>query len=160
MISAIRRLSARGLLKAFVRGLSAQRLFCAICRISRRRGSLRGPVSYTHLNKPKDDVIVEQVQRILWQVMKKYQLHLNDINFYNLSYHCVIALRRIVGGNQVPQPLLLEQTEGMEREWQAAQEIVACFEEECSIHVEMNETQYIMMHLLGKRCLLYTSRCG
>uniref|UniRef100_UPI00248EC71B BglG family transcription antiterminator n=1 Tax=Holdemania filiformis TaxID=61171 RepID=UPI00248EC71B len=105
------------------------------------------------VNKPKDDVIVEQVQRILWQVMKKYQLHLNDINFYNLSYHCVIALRRIVGGNQVPQPLLLEQTEGMEREWQAAQEIVACFEEEFSIHVEMNETQYIMMHLLGKRII-------
>lgn len=104
-------------------------------------------------NLPKDEVIVDQVQRILWQVMKKYELHLNDINFYNLSYHCVIALRRIVSGNQVSQPLTIDPSEAMQREWQAAQEIVTRFEDEFSIHVELSEVQYIMMHLLGKRII-------
>ena len=88
-------------------------------------------------NLPNDEIIVEQVQKILWQVMQKYALHINDINFYNLSYHCVIALRRIVNGNQVSQPLVLEQTEGTEQEWLAAKEIVARFEQEFSIHVEL-----------------------
>lgn len=104
-------------------------------------------------NLPNDEIIVEQVQKILWQVMQKYALHINDINFYNLSYHCVIALRRIVNGNQVSQPLVLEQTEGTEQEWLAAKEIVARFEQEFSIHVELCEAQYIMMHLLGKRII-------
>lgn len=102
-------------------------------------------------NLPKDEVIVEQVQKILWQVMQKYALQINDINFYNLSYHCVIALRRIVGGNQVQPPMALKMTTSAEQEWMAAQEIVARFETEFSIRMAESEVQYIMMHLLGKR---------
>lgn len=111
---------------------------------------------YAHHHKeqkdtPADEELIKVVQKILWQVMQEYDLRLNDINFYNLSYHCVIALRRISEGNQITTPPTISEAQVSSPEWQAASDIVDRFEREFGLHIEPSETQYIMMHLLGKR---------
>ena len=100
-----------------------------------------------------DAQLALEVQGILLEVLEASGIRFNDINFYNLVYHCVIALRRIREGNYVEDQGEWQGGEGCEREEKAAQEIVRRFEERFGIRFPRGEIQYIVMYLLGKRVL-------
>lgn len=94
-----------------------------------------------------------KIQQIVLDVIRKHDLAINDINLYNLIRHCVIAIQRMATGNQLTeaQPLCFEGP--VEKEQQAAQELVTRFEAAFGVDIPQGETQYIMMHLLGKRIM-------
>ncbi|MDQ0363094.1 BglG family transcription antiterminator [Breznakia pachnodae] len=95
-----------------------------------------------------------KIQKILFDTIKKYDLILNDINFYNLVQHCVIAINRIKSDNVMEKQTFSDNQDNIEKEKQAAKEIVQKFENEFDIHIPNSEEHYIIMHLLGKRILI------
>lgn len=100
-----------------------------------------------------DEALVDTVQKILLESIRKHGLLLNDINFYNLVVHCVVAIRRISSGNHMNEVQAFNFQESIDKEDAAAQEIVERFEEAFQIQITNGEKQYIVMHLLGKRVL-------
>ncbi|WP_087654106.1 BglG family transcription antiterminator, partial [Enterococcus sp. 12F9_DIV0723] len=101
----------------------------------------------------RQESMTKQVQAILLEVIRKYGLVINDINFYNLVQHCVIAIRRIAEGNSLEEGGLAN-LPSSEPEQKAAHEITHSFETEFDIQFPLTEEQYIVLHLLGKRVLL------
>ena len=93
-----------------------------------------------------------RIQKILKDVIKEYNLMMNDINLYNLVQHCVIAIHRISDHNFI-QDTFMVHMDDYEIEKKAAHDIVKRFENAFQIQIPDGEEQYIMMHLLGKRVL-------
>lgn len=94
------------------------------------------------------------IQKILHEKIQKYDLLLNDINFYSLVQHCVIAINRIQTNNVLSEQKELDLNHDTEKEEQAATEIIGEFEQEFDISIPKSEIQYIVMHLLGKRIIM------
>lgn len=93
-----------------------------------------------------------RIQKILKDVIKEYNLMMNDINLYNLVQHCVIAIHRISNHNFIQDAFKI-QMDNHDIEKKAAHDIVKHFENAFQIQIPDGEEQYIMMHLLGKRIL-------
>lgn len=97
--------------------------------------------------------LTRKVQLIVLDVVKRHDLVINDINLYNLIRHCIIAILRIASGNQLTEDQPLAFDGPVEKERQAAQELVTRFEAAFGVEIPQGEEQYITMHLLGKRIL-------
>ena len=94
-----------------------------------------------------------KVQQIVLDVIQRHDLVINDINLYNLIRHCVIAIQRIAEGNRLTEAQPLHFEGSIEKEQQAAQELVTRFEAAFGVEIPQGESQYMMMHLLGKRIM-------
>ena len=101
---------------------------------------------YAHevsIHEQQENQQQKMVQEILYRIIKKYHLQLNDINFYNLVQHCLIAIHRIEMNNFVVNTKQSPINENEENERAAAKEIVdefekvilkcICLEKECWI---------------------------
>lgn len=99
----------------------------------------------------RDAALVEQVQNIIESVIHQYDLSISDENLYNLSQHCIIAIRRIKGGNAISEAPVLE--EGYADVMEAAEQITRRFEEAFDLQMPADETTYVAMHLAGKQML-------
>lgn len=125
--------------------------------ISIRGEEIKKRLCYAHrANVPSlesREGMTRKIQQIVLDVIQKHDLVINDINLYNLIRHCVIAIQRMATGNRLTeaQPLCFDGP--VEKERQAAQELVTRFEAAFGVDIPQGETQYIMMHLLGKRIM-------
>lgn len=112
-------------------------------------------IAYAHFSKKtfskEHQSLVLCVQSIVMDVVNKADIKFSDINFYNLVYHCVIAIQRIQSGKQLDVLEDYPYEHAYEKEKQAAEEIVARFEKQFQIVVPKSEVYYMMMHLLGKK---------
>lgn len=108
---------------------------------------------YTNDKQVFEEQAVLTIQKLLLEVIEESQLQLNDINLYNLVYHCVIALSRIRFGNYVEslEPILFDIT--AQKEQLAAANIVTRIQDAFHLQIPKNEESYIVLHLLGKRVL-------
>ncbi|MBO5035003.1 MAG: BglG family transcription antiterminator, partial [Oscillospiraceae bacterium] len=97
--------------------------------------------------------MTRKIQQIVLDVIQRNDLVINDINLYNLIRHCVIAIQRMAAGNQLTEAQPLHFDGPVEKERQAARELVTRFEAAFGVEIPEGETQYMMMHLLGKRIL-------
>lgn len=94
------------------------------------------------------------IQTTLQDKIEKYNLILNEINFYNLVQHCIIAIDRIKMNNILTESKPSIAKKNQESESLAAKEIVQEFKKEFQIDIPESEVEYIKMHLLGKRVVL------
>lgn len=101
--------------------------------------------------------MMHKIQDILFTAIRKYNLVLNDINTNNLIQHCIIAINRVHSNNLVEEIQSMGVNDPIEKELDAAREIVKQFEKAFSIEMPKSEEQYIVMHLLGKRILSKTN---
>ncbi|MDE6107538.1 MAG: BglG family transcription antiterminator [Oscillospiraceae bacterium] len=97
--------------------------------------------------------MTRKIQQIVLDVIQRHDLVINDINLYNLIRHCVIAIQRMASGNRLTEAQPLHFDGSVDKERQAAQELVTRFEAAFGVEIPQGETQYMMMHLLGKRIL-------
>lgn len=97
--------------------------------------------------------MTRKIQQIVLDVIQRNDLVINDINLYNLIRHCVIAIQRMASGNRLTEAQPLQFDGSVEKERQAARELVTRFEAAFGVEIPEGETQYMMMHLLGKRIL-------
>jgi len=111
-------------------------------------------ICIAHISHNKDfnrKEATEIVQKTIIEVIEKYNLILNDINFYNLIQHCVISIDRIKSNNIMENKFIFDQKKDIENEKNAAKEIAEKFENYFRIKIPDSERQYIVVHLLGKR---------
>ena len=97
--------------------------------------------------------ITTRVQAILSEKLEDSGMTLNDAGFSNLVYHCAIAVRRILKGNQLDGDADLRLDGEYQKEYALAREIARSFETDFHISVAENEVYYITMHLLGKKVM-------
>lgn len=97
--------------------------------------------------------MAQKIQQIVLDVIRRNDLVINDINLYNLIRHCVIAVQRMASGNRLTEAQPLRFDGPVDKERQAAGELVTRFEAAFGVEIPEGETQYMMMHLLGKRIL-------
>lgn len=97
--------------------------------------------------------MTRKIQQIVLDVIQRNDLVINDINLYNLIRHCVIAIQRMAAGNRLTEAQPLRFDGPVDKERQAAGELVTRFEAAIGVEIPEGETQYMMMHLLGKRIL-------
>lgn len=100
----------------------------------------------TNLNESSQ---LKQISDILTEVTDSHGIQMNDISFYNLINHCSIAIDRIRKGNFVTNDDIDINVDD-ENLVQCADEITRRFERSFNISIPANESQYILMHLLGK----------
>lgn len=99
------------------------------------------------------EAMTRKIQQIVLDVIQRNDLIINDINLYNLIRHCVIAIQRMASGNRLTEAQDLRFEGPVEKERQAAGELVTRFEAAFGVEIPEGEAQYMMMHLLGKRIM-------
>ena len=100
-----------------------------------------------------DADVSARVQNILLHNIDDFHIRMGDNNIYNLVQHCIITLRRIRKGNVLPEELRLVYKDEYQNEIDCANRICEELSETFSIEIPAVETDYIAMHLLGKKIL-------
>jgi Transcriptional antiterminator len=90
-----------------------------------------------------------QVQNIL----EHYQLYVNGYTFNSIILHCIVAIDRVANDNHLIQKICEESVCNL-KEYQAAQDIAAMFEQEYSVHMNQLEVQSLAILLTGKTTLI------
>ena len=82
--------------------------------------------------------------------LERYKIRVSDVAFQNLTIHIYIALQRIRSGHYMPPQKETSEAIG-EYEYGAASQISQRLGEIYQINFPESETEYIAMHLAGKR---------
>jgi len=92
-----------------------------------------------------------KIEEILFQMLSKNAVMLQDSSYRSLVLHIVVAMKRIENGNIIEDNEISETTDS--KEYQLACEIVDKITSQMNVNFPEEEIKYIQLHLKGKRIL-------
>jgi lichenan operon transcriptional antiterminator len=127
--------------------------------------NIRSCISQYIFNRYENDIInlssiemifekssIEKMEYILVCAIKKNNISITDISFYNLLIHILIAIKRVKNENTLDRPLFADELKET-YEYKVAKEIADSIFKETKVKLPEEEIYYITQHLCTRKMI-------
>lgn len=96
------------------------------------------------------DIDIDKIKKILVSTEEKFNIRFSYFNFNNIAIHIAITLKRVAEGKVIKlSNALTNDLSKNDLNWKLSNYISDCIKREMHITIPMDETYYLLMHILG-----------